>query len=123
MGYRIEEIDPSRAVVIVVDMQNDFVADGAMLQSKPAAAMVPRLAELLKFCRNVGIRVIYTAHVHRRDGSDMGLYDDLYGPISDRAALIDETPGAEIFPDLAPAAGEHIINTRGGRAHHQEASL
>ena len=109
MGYRIETIDPSRAVVIVVDMQNDFVADGAMLQSKPAAAMVPRLAGLLKFCRETGIRVIYTAHVHRRDGSDMGLYDDLYPPISDRAALIDETSGSEIFPDLAPAPGEHVI--------------
>ncbi len=90
-------------------MQNDFVAEGAMLQSRPAAAMVPRLAALLKFCRESGIRVIYTAHVHRRDGSNMGLYDDLYPPISDRAALIDETPGSEIFPDLVPASGEHVI--------------
>ena len=38
----------------------------------------------------------YTAHVHRRDGSDMGLYDDLYSPIADRSTLVDGTKGAEI---------------------------
>lgn len=109
MGYRVDKIDPSKTVMIVVDMQNDFVAEGAKLQSAQAAAMVPKLAATLKFCRDKGIRVIYTAHVHRRDGSDMGLYDDLYEPIADRTCLVDETPGIEIYKDLAPAKGEHVI--------------
>jgi biuret amidohydrolase len=109
MPYQVDTIDPSKTVMIVVDMQNDFVAEGAMLRSAQAAAMVPRLAATLKFCRERGIRVIYTAHVHRRDGSDMGLYDDLYSPIAERASLVDETPGVEIYKDLAPAPGEHVI--------------
>jgi Isochorismatase family len=45
----------------------------------------------------------------RRDGSDMGLYDDLYPPIADHATLVDGTPGIEIFSGLAPAPGEHVI--------------
>ena len=109
MGYQCEIIDPARTVMIVVDMQNDFVAEGAKLRSAQAAAMVPRLAQTLKACRDKGIRVIYTAHVHRRDGSDMGLYDDLYSPIADRSSLVDGTEGVEIFNDLAPAPGEHVI--------------
>lgn len=109
MGYQCDVIDPSKTVMIVVDMQNDFVAEGAKLRSAQAAAMVPRLAQTLKACRDKGIRVIYTAHVHRRDGSDMGLYDDLYGPIADRSSLVDGSAGVEIFNDLAPAPGEHII--------------
>lgn len=109
MPYQIEQIDPAKTVMIVVDMQNDFVAEGAMLRSAQAAAMVPRLASALKFCREKGIRIIYTAHVHRRDGCDMGLYDDLYPPIADRTCLVDGTPGVEIFGDLAPAPGEHVI--------------
>jgi nicotinamidase-related amidase len=109
MGYQVDKIDPSKTVMIVVDMQNDFVAEGAKLRSAQAAAMVPKLAATLKFCRDKGIRVIYTAHVHRRDGSDMGLYDDLYEPIADRTCLVDETPGIEIYKDLAPAKGEHVI--------------
>jgi biuret amidohydrolase len=109
MPYQIDRIDPSKTAMIVVDMQNDFVAEGAKLRSAQAAAMVPKLAQTLKFCRETGIRVVYTAHVHRRDGCDMGLYDDLYPPIADRSCLVDGTPGVEIFADLAPAPGEHVI--------------
>ncbi|MDH7794688.1 MULTISPECIES: isochorismatase family cysteine hydrolase [unclassified Beijerinckia] len=109
MPYQVQTLDPAKTVMIVVDMQNDFVADGAKLQSKQAHAMVPKLAQTLKACREQGIRIIYTAHVHRRDGSDMGLYDDLYGPIADRSSLVDGTAGSEIYDDLAPAAGEHVI--------------
>jgi biuret amidohydrolase len=53
--------------------------------------------------------VIYTAHVHRRDGCDMGLFDDIHPPIANRAALVDGTTGVDIYPELAPAPGEHVI--------------
>ena len=36
MPYRIDNIDPRTTVMIVVDMQNDFVAEGAKLQSAQA---------------------------------------------------------------------------------------
>ena len=109
MGYRFDRIDPSRTAMIVVDMQNDFVSPGAKLQSAQAHRMVPKLASTLKFCREQGIRVVYTAHVHRKDGCDMGLFDDLYPPIADGSALVDDTQGVEIFGDLAPAPGEHVV--------------
>jgi len=94
--------------MIVVDMQNDFVAPGAPMETPAARAMVPRLAEALKLCRDVGIRILYTAHVHRRDGSDMGLFD-MHPPIANRSAAVDGTPGVEIYSEVAPAAGEHVI--------------
>ena len=109
MPYQCDVIDPAKTVMLVIDMQNDFVAEGATLRSAQAAAMVPRLSAALKTCREKGIRVIYTAHVHRRDGSDMGLYKDLHPSIADRSVLVDGTPGADIFKDLLPAPGEHII--------------
>ncbi|NYE24349.1 cysteine hydrolase family protein [Pigmentiphaga litoralis] len=109
MPYQLDSIDPRTTAVIVVDMQNDFVADGAPLQSRQATDMMPRLARTLNTCRERGIRVIYTSHVHRSDGCDMGRYGDLYPPIASRAALIDGTAGVDIHPGLAPAAGEHVI--------------
>lgn len=109
MPYRLDVIDPQKTAVIVVDMQNDFVAPGAALRSAQAAAMVPKLAATLKSCRERGMRVLYTTHAHRRDGCDMGRFADLYPPIADRSSLVDGTPGVEIFPDLAPAPGEHVI--------------
>jgi len=109
MGYQVDRLDPSRTAMIVVDMQNDFVAEGAGLRSLQAANMVPTLARTLQECREKGVRVIYTAHVHRKDGSDMGLFDDLYPPIASGASLVDGTKGADIFDALAPAPGEHVI--------------
>lgn len=79
------------------------------METPAARAMVPKLAEALKICRDAAIRVIFTAHVHRRDGCDMGLFDDMHPPIANRDALVDGTPGVDIYPELAPASGEHII--------------
>jgi len=49
MPYQLDQIDPNKTVMIVVDMQNDFVAQGAKLRSASAAAMVPKLASTLRF--------------------------------------------------------------------------
>src|SRR3954451_18680493 len=101
---QVDVIDPAKTAMIVVDMQNDFVAAGAPMETPAARAMVPKLAESLKICRDAGIRVIYTAHVHRRDGSDMGLFT-MHPPIANRDALVDGTPGVDIYSELAPAPG------------------
>ena len=106
---QIDVIDPKKTAMIVVDMQNDFIAPGAAMETPAARAVVPKLAEVLNICREAGIKVIYTAHVHRRDGSDMGLFDDMHPPIAKRAALVDGTPGVDIYSELAPALGEHVI--------------
>src|SRR5918911_5693259 len=105
---RIDAIDPARTALIVVDMQNDFVAAGAPMETPAARAMVPKLVEALRICRGAGIRVVYTAHVHRRDGCDMGLFDDMHPRIANREGLVDGTPGVEIYSELAPAPGEHV---------------
>jgi ureidoacrylate peracid hydrolase len=105
----IDVIDPKKTAMIVVDMQNDFVASGAAMETPAARQIVPKIAEALRICRDAGIKIIYTAHVHRRDGCDMGLFDDLHPPIANRDALVDGTPGVEVYPDLAPAPGEHVI--------------
>ena len=105
----VDQVRPAKTAIIVVDMQNDFVAAGAPMETPAARAIVPKLAETLRAGREAGVKIIYTAHVHRSDGSDMGLFDDLHPPIASRAALVDGSSGAAIYPDLAPAPGEHVI--------------
>ena len=106
--YRVERIEPGTTALIVVDMQNDFVAPGAPMQSPAGHAMVPRLKRALACCREYGIPVIYTAHVHRPGGADLGLL------VHDRRiaqgdALVAGSPGAAIFPELAPRDDEVVI--------------
>ena len=107
---RVDAIDATKTAMIVVDMQNDFVASGAPMETPAARAMVPKLAEALKICRSAGMRVIYTAHVHRRDGCDMGLFDDMHPPIANRDALVDGTPGVDIYPELTPEMIRYVAS-------------
>ena len=109
MPLEVDSISPNRAALIVVDMENDFVLPGAPFQVKAAQALLPKLKEVIEFCRKVGIRVIYTTHVHRSDGSDMGRFSDIYPPIADRVGLVDGTSGIEIYSEIAPEKDEVVI--------------
>ena len=107
--YTVEHIDPSKTAMIVVDMQNDFVAAGAPLESSAGRAIVPHLQRALACCREQGIPVIYTAHVHRADGCDLGLL--AHAPaIAQRDALVVDSPGAAIFSEVVPRDGEIVIS-------------
>ena len=108
MPYRVERIDPQRTALIVVDMENDFVAPGAPMETPAGRAMPPTLKRALTFCRKQGIQIIYTTHAHRRDGCDMCRFADLWPPIRHGTGLVDGEPGIEIYPEIAPQAEEII---------------
>lgn len=112
MPYRIERIDPQRTALIVVDMENDFVAPGAPLETPAGRVMLPTLKRAITCCRERGIPVIYTTHAHRRDGCDMGRFKDLWPPIRNGAGLVEGEPGVDIYPEIAPRADEIVITKR-----------
>jgi nicotinamidase-related amidase len=51
---------PNKTVLVVVDMQNDFVKENGRLVVPSAAETVPRIQKLLEEARLAGVRVIYT---------------------------------------------------------------
>jgi len=109
LGYKVTEIDAPRTAVIVVDMENDFVTEGAPMESAQAREAVPNMQKTLACARETGMKVIYTTHAHREDGCDVGRFADLYPPIATKAGLVDGTAGVEIYPALAPAPGEVVV--------------
>jgi ureidoacrylate peracid hydrolase len=109
MGYKVSAIDPSRTALIVVDMENDFVAEGAPMESSQARQAVPNMQKALASARESGMKIIYTTHAHREDGCDAGRFADLYPPIAAKVGLVDGTPGVEIYPALAPQPGEIVV--------------
>jgi biuret amidohydrolase len=109
MGYKIESIDPARTAVLVIDMQNDFVAEGAPLEFPEGRQIVPTIQRLLDAARELGMPVVYTAHVHRPDGTDLGRHREIYPLIAAGGALVDGEEGGEIYPELAPHPGEPVI--------------
>jgi nicotinamidase-related amidase len=106
--YTVERIDPSTTAMIVVDMQNDFVAPGAPLETPAGRVMLPNLQRALACCREAGMPVIYTAHVFRVGGCDMGLLAHVPS-IARGEALAVGSPGVAIFPAIAPRDDEIVV--------------
>ncbi|MGY1917479.1 cysteine hydrolase family protein [Pseudomonas tolaasii] len=109
MGYDIKIFDPIRTAVLIIDMQNDFIAVGGPLETPSGRMLIPRLNKLLDTLRKSYATIIYTAHVHKVDGSDIGRYGEIYPQIGRREALVDYSFGADIYPDCAPKSGDQLI--------------
>lgn len=109
MPMQIDRFDPARTALIVVDMENDFVAPGAPMETPAGREMLPNLRRAVDFARSSGMRVIYTTHAHREDGCDMGRFADIWPPIAERAGLVDGRAGVDIYPEIAPADGEVVL--------------
>ncbi len=109
MAFKIESVNPKKTAVLVIDMQNDFVTEGYPLYTPMAAATIPKMAKFLDACREKGIYVIYTSHVHRASGDDVGIFNKLWDCVETREGLIDGTPGAEIAPGIAPKGDEIVV--------------
>src|SRR3546814_674159 len=86
------DVDPKRTAVIIVDMQNCFV------ENSPFAApggmdVLRRLNALVADYRSNGATIIFTRHVMRVDGSNMGLLGDVLPPVKD-GVINDDRPSA-----------------------------
>ena len=99
-----------RTAMLVVDMQNDFVREGAAIEVPSARAMVPRLNRLLDVCRAHRIPVIYIRHVIRGAGIDAGRLADHHEAIRNNKAVVAGTPNVEIYEGLRPHVGDLMVS-------------
>jgi ureidoacrylate peracid hydrolase len=103
----IEAIDPSKAALIVVDMQNHFVAPGFPSEVPPAREIVPNINRIADALRSAGGRVIWIqttatgALEHWGNHHNLGLTPEV---VKRRLASLDESAeGFQLYPSLEPA--------------------
>lgn len=96
-------IEPSKTALLIVDMQNVFV-DGTF--SPPEGfEVLDRLNYLAEYCHEVGIQVIYTAHVVRPDHNNMGILGDILPPV--KAGVIDDgSVSADLHAGIRMSEGD-----------------
>lgn len=122
-------IDPARSAVIVVDMENDFVAKGGMFDRAGADILgaqkaIAPMAKVLAAARQAGLKIIYLKMGYRPDLSDLGAPDSvnrtrhlkfgvgqkILAPNGrESRILIRDTWNTDIVPELKPQAGDIVI--------------
>jgi nicotinamidase-related amidase len=102
-------ITPEKTAMLVVDMQNSFVQEGAVLEVPHARAMVPRLNRLLDVCRAHKIVVIYLHHVLQGGHIDAGRLADLSDDVRNGKINIAGTTDVEIYEGIKPRHGDLVL--------------
>ncbi|MBR4436378.1 MAG: cysteine hydrolase [Spirochaetia bacterium] len=95
--------------VLVIDMQNDFVLPGAVLNVAGAQATIPTIQELIKFGRSKGWHIIYVIREHNASGVDADLPRRHLFADGKPGYCVAGTKGCEIVDGLKPLKGDIII--------------
>jgi nicotinamidase-related amidase len=124
-------VERSQLALLVIDMQRDFLEPGGFGEtlgndvSLLARAIRP-IAQLLEAARRQQLLVIHTREGHRPDLSDAPPAKIERGAPSKRIGdrgpmgriLVRGEPGHDIVPELAPIAGEPVIDKPGKGAFY-----
>ena len=68
--HLFDALEASKTALLVIDMQNAFVAPGAPVEVPAARAIVPAINRLARELRKRGAAVIWVLHQNSGDGSD-----------------------------------------------------
>jgi len=92
------------AVVMVVDMQKDFVnEDGKLYVGESVRKIIPNIQGTLAKAREKNVPVIYTQDWHAKDDPEFKVWP---------AHCVEETVGAEIVQPLKPASRDFIVRKK-----------
>jgi len=107
--YRMHRLtlNATAAALLVIDLQNFFLDPDSPTFTPGGAAIIPNVQKLISAFRQLGRPVIYTAHVHKPDGSDAGILGWWW-----EGMCREGHPEAEIFASVAPLPDEKVIFKR-----------
>jgi nicotinamidase-related amidase len=99
-----QKIQPHNTALLVIDMERDFVDDGAVQETPGGRALIPTINRLAVWARAHALPVIFTCEMHRADHSDYGIeleYDPLH--------CLEGSAGCELATGLEVLADDYRI--------------
>jgi biuret amidohydrolase len=125
------EFDPKKTVLLIIDMQRDFVLPGGFGEAwgndvTPLQAAVAPTRRVLDAARSLGMMIIHTREGHRPDLTDCPPTKLVRGRGKTRIGdagpmgriLVRGEVGHDIVPELYPKAGETVIDKPGKGAFY-----
>lgn len=109
--------EKERAALLVIDMQSDFVDEGAVMEVAMARHRIPQMRQVVELCRSAGVPVVYTQHV-LSDRFDISPLETAYQPRLKASGMREGSAGTEIVAELAPMPGDVLIKKHRYDAFH-----
>ncbi|MCL2126007.1 MAG: cysteine hydrolase [Oscillospiraceae bacterium] len=110
------EFERDRSVLLVIDMQNDFVLEGAILEVSDAREQIPRIRKLIDRCHALGVPIIYT--MQETDPVLCKLEVAAFPPLME-TGMRNGTHGYQIIDELTPQPEDIIVRKRRFSAFYQ----
>ncbi|MGC5363511.1 isochorismatase family protein [Streptomyces sp. DT24] len=96
-------VDPSRAVLLVHDLQNYFLS-AFDREAEPVPELLANVAALKKEAERLAVPVLYTAQPGGQSPEERGLQQDFWGP-----GLPDDAHAAAIADAVAPGPDDTVL--------------
>ncbi|SVD24277.1 uncharacterized protein METZ01_LOCUS377131 [marine metagenome] len=107
------DLQPSATALVIIDMQNAFVAEGGIIEVPASRDIVPTINRMAEECRTLGIPVIWIRSHHPKGGSDWRHFFDHFVLPERReaaaAALSDDAPPSRFYPAMDIHEQDYIV--------------
>lgn len=100
-----------KSVLLVIDMQNDFLLPGGVLEIPQARSLIPKVKQLIQCCRELNVPVVYTMHNHN-PYINLNVLETKMLPVLIESGLRRGSEGAKIYDEIAPLPGDVIIEKK-----------
>ncbi|WP_437735228.1 cysteine hydrolase family protein [Sorangium sp. So ce1335] len=100
----LDKIHPESTALLVIDMERDFVDEGAPGETPGARGLVPVINRLIGWARRWQLPILLTHEMHRPDRSDYGIELEF-----DPVHCLEGTRGCELTDGLSVAPGDYRI--------------
>ena len=100
----VPKIQPNNTALLIIDMERDFLDEGAVQETPGGRALIPTINELSAWARAHKVPVIFTQEMHRPDHSDYGIELE-YDPIH----CLEGTDGPALAAGLETRPGDYRI--------------
>lgn len=114
--HPFDRIEPAKTALVVIDLQNMFMAEGAIYEVPSARAIVGNVNRLADALRRAGGLVVWVQMKYDPADPWRNFYDNMLKPETAKAvqaALTPGSPGFDLFPALEPKDGDlYVEKTR-----------
>jgi nicotinamidase-related amidase len=93
--------DPSKSLLLTIDVQCDFTLPGAPAEIEGTAAAVPNMVRLVEAFRKAGRPIAHMVRLYKSDGSNVDLCRRERAA-SGRGVATPGSEGSQIVPELTP---------------------